>query len=64
MVDMANPIKETPVLYGEDARRFAERMANPKMISKEKMEEMERDYESFLQALERGRARKAAGKNV
>jgi hypothetical protein len=26
---MVNPIKETPVLYGEDARRFAERIENP-----------------------------------
>jgi len=23
---MARPIKETPILYGEDARRFEERM--------------------------------------
>jgi hypothetical protein len=42
---MANPIKETPVLYGEDARRFAERIENPKMESKEKVEEMRRSYE-------------------
>lgn len=26
---MARPIKETPVLYGEDARRFESRMKNP-----------------------------------
>jgi hypothetical protein len=59
---MANPIKETPVLYGDDARRFAERIANPKPISPERMERMRRNYESFLEAEERGRARKAAGK--
>jgi hypothetical protein len=59
---MANPIKETPVLYGDDARRFAERIANPIPETPEKMAEMKRDYESFLEAVERGRARKAAGK--
>jgi hypothetical protein len=42
---MANPIKETPVLYGEDARRFAERIENPVPFSKEKMEKMKRAYE-------------------
>jgi hypothetical protein len=42
---MANPIKETPVLYGEDARRFAERIANPKPESKERIEEMKKAYE-------------------
>ncbi len=26
---MARPVKETPILYGEDARRFLERMKNP-----------------------------------
>ena len=26
---MARPIKETPILFGEDAQRFIERMKNP-----------------------------------
>lgn len=26
---MARPIKETPILFGEDARRFEERLKNP-----------------------------------
>lgn len=26
---MARPIKETPILFGEDAKRFEERMKNP-----------------------------------
>jgi hypothetical protein len=56
---MANPIKETPILYGEDARRFAERIENPIPITPERVAEMKRNHESFLQALERGRARKA-----
>ncbi|MDR1878707.1 MAG: hypothetical protein LBQ64_03995 [Bacteroidales bacterium] len=60
---MANPIKETPVLYGEDARRFAERIENPIPETPERMEEMRQNYASFLEALERGRSRKKAGKN-
>jgi hypothetical protein len=37
-------------------------MANPVKETPERMEKKRRNYESFLQALERGRARKAAGK--
>lgn len=47
---MARPIKETPILYGEDARRFMARMKNPKKLSREKMEQMQRDYE-FIQSM-------------
>ena len=42
---MARPIKETPILYGEDARRFEERMKHPRKLSKERQEEMLRNYE-------------------
>ncbi|MDR1882259.1 MAG: hypothetical protein LBR26_05700 [Prevotella sp.] len=52
---MANPIKETPVLYGKDARRFAERIAHPKLESKERVEEMKQAYEIYQRSLERGR---------
>ena len=51
---MARPIKETPILFGEDARRFEERM---KEVRKETTEERERrlaDYALFLKMLERG----------
>ena len=34
---MARPIKETPTLYGEDARRFAYAVEHPKPISSEKV---------------------------
>jgi hypothetical protein len=44
---MACPIKETPVLYGEDARRFEERMKHPKPVSQEKIERMNKAYEIF-----------------
>jgi hypothetical protein len=52
---MANPIKETPILYGNDARRFAERIANPKMVSPQNVAQMNKAYEIFQQSLDRGR---------
>ena len=44
---MARPIKETPVLYGEDARRFERQLKEHKRISPERKAEMERNYEIF-----------------
>jgi predicted phage tail protein len=52
---MANPIKETPVLYGEDARRFAERIEHPITETKERVEEIRQAYEIFRKSLQRGR---------
>ncbi len=45
--DMARPIKETPILYGEDARRFEELMKHPRKVSQEELERREKDYEYF-----------------
>lgn len=36
-VNMARPIKETPVLTGKDARRFEERLKSVKPVSKEEI---------------------------
>ena len=44
---MAGPIKETPVLRGKDAERFAERMANPAPVSSAEREAARRAYEAF-----------------
>ena len=41
---MARPIKETPILYGEDARRFLARMQEHKHISAEERARMEETY--------------------
>lgn len=41
---MARPIKETPILYGEDARRFLERMQEHRHISEEERARMEENY--------------------
>lgn len=35
---MARPIKETPTLYGEDARRFAYAVEHPKPVSAEEVQ--------------------------
>ena len=42
---MARPIKETPILYGEEARKFETRMMNPEPVSREWLENMKRNYE-------------------
>lgn len=42
---MARPIKETPILYGEDARKFMEQMKNVRPYTDEEIEEIKRGYE-------------------
>ena len=42
---MARPIAPTPTSRGLEALRFMERMDNVKPISKERREEMRRNYE-------------------
>lgn len=44
---MATPIKETPILYGEDARRFLEAIKNPKKASPEEIARIKASYEIF-----------------
>jgi len=48
---MGKPLKpawrETPILYGEDARRFLKRMKNPPKMSKEQKEEFEKKCAMF-----------------
>lgn len=43
---MARPIKETPILFGSDARRFEERMQNPPKVTAEKRVQIRRSYET------------------
>lgn len=59
---MARPIKETPILFGEDARRFQERMENPPKETLEKREERLRHYQMALLALERGKKEREEGR--
>ena len=61
---MARPIRETPILFGEDARRFLARMQEKHPESPEVRARRLRNYELMKMAYERGmakmRAREAA----
>ena len=57
---MARPIRETPILFGEDARRFLERMQNPEPETPEEHEQRLKDYEFMKKAYEIGMAEKRA----
>ncbi len=43
---MARPIKETPILHGEDARRFEARMQEQRHISVEERQKINAAYEA------------------
>lgn len=49
---MARPVKETPILFGEDARKFEDRMKNPPQADLEKLQEIKRDYEYIMSIFE------------
>ena len=55
---MARPIKETPILFGEDARRFEERMKQVRRESPEEKEQRLADYKLFLKMIEKGKQTK------
>jgi hypothetical protein len=46
---MARPIKETPVVYEENAIRILKEIANPEPLSKERIEEIRKAGEWFEQ---------------
>jgi len=45
---MATPIKETPILTGEDAKRFLQRMNEKREVSDEEINRMKRNYELIM----------------
>ena len=49
---MARPIKETPILYGEDARRFEKRANEKRHEDPEKRAKRLRDYEMIKKIFE------------
>lgn len=51
---MARPIKETPILFGEDARRFVERMNQVRRETPEERERRLADYRLGMEMLRRG----------
>lgn len=50
---MARPIKETPILFGEDARRFEKRMQIKRSETPEQREKRMNDYELALSILKK-----------
>ncbi len=57
---MARLIKETPILYGEDARRFEKRMSEKRPETPEARERRLRNYAEFMDMLSRGEQLKSA----
>lgn len=49
---MAKPIKETPILYGEDARRFEARMNERRNESPEEKADRLAAYELIMSIME------------
>lgn len=45
---MARPIKETPILFGEDAKRFENRMKNPPKESNSDRSRREANYRAAM----------------
>lgn len=45
---MARPIRETPILYGEDARRFEQRMKEKRTEDPEKRKRRLANYEAIM----------------
>ena len=48
---MARPIRETPILFGEDARRFEERMKVKRHEDPEKRKRRLEVYNAFIKTL-------------
>ena len=61
---MARPIKETPILYGEDARRFEARMRNVQKETPEQKKVRLEHYQVMLAALQRGDQMRREGKAI
>lgn len=49
---MAKPIKETPILFGEDARRFEARMKEKRTESPEERERRLEHYRLIMSIME------------
>ncbi len=48
---MARPIKETPILFGSDAKRFEERMQKPPKVSSDKRAQIRKSYETVMKMM-------------
>lgn len=45
---MSRPIKDTPTLYGKDARVFEKKIANPKPVLREDVLAAQDAYDKFM----------------
>jgi hypothetical protein len=45
---MARPIKETPILYGENAKHFAQRIEKGNPVSSVELDRMRKAYQVYL----------------
>lgn len=61
---MARPIKETPILYGEDARRFEDWMKNIQKESPEQKKVRMEHYQVMLAVLQRGEQMRKEGNAI
>ncbi len=59
---MARPVKETPILFGKDARRFEERMKNPPKETSEQRDRRLKNYHIMMAALKAGEKDRREGK--
>lgn len=58
---MARPIRETPILFGEEGRKFEEEMKNAKFnLSNEQYSAMMSSYKMLFACMERGESRRKA----
>ena len=58
---MARPIKETPILFGEDAKRFERRMQERRKISAAEKAIMAEHYRIGIEALYRSEEERKRG---
>ena len=61
---MARPIKETPILFGEDARRFQERMNQVRKETPEERERRQNHYNVVLKWFKNAEEDETAGRIV
>ena len=61
---MARPIKDTPILFGEDARRFEERMEENRKVSAEELEQIQRNYNIFLHMMQEGQSMQFSRRSI
>lgn len=60
---MAMPIKETPILFGEDARRLRDAMENVVPETSERKAKMKENYDFFMSMFNRKGEKMKNGNN-